>query len=63
METKLAKLLKQEDRNAKWLSKKIGCSHTAVYNWVKGIHEPSFEYKRKISTLFHISILTIFDRE
>ena len=61
--TRLALLLEQEDRNANWLSKKLGCSHTLVYNWCKGKGNPNSFYKQRISTLFNIPILSIFNTE
>ena len=41
-----------EERNAVWLSKKLFCSHTLVYNWIKGKSEVSDSYWFKIKSLF-----------
>ena len=49
---KLKAIMEYEERNAVWLSKKLSCSHTLVYNWLKGITEVSEKYKVKITGLF-----------
>ena len=60
---RLKDVLKMEDRNANWLSKKLGCSHTLVYNWLKGIGTPSWKYKSMICRLFNIKEDDIFKQE
>ena len=45
-------ILDMEERNAVWLSKKLFCSHTLVYNWIKGKSEVSDSYWFKIKSLF-----------
>jgi len=40
------------DRNAVWLSKKLNCSHTLCYNWLKGKAKVSERYKIKVRNLF-----------
>ena len=45
-------ILEMEERNAVWLSKKLQCSHTIVYNWIKGISKVSDDYWFKIRSLF-----------
>ena len=49
--TKLLWILASEDRNAVWLSKKLSCSHTLCYNWLKGTTITE-EYRFKIRALF-----------
>ena len=44
--------LTQEERNPSWLSKKIGCSHTLVHNWLSGKSEPSDLYLSKLNSLY-----------
>ena len=44
--------LTQEERNPSWLSRKLGCSHTLVHNWLNGLSEPNELYKKKLTTLF-----------
>ena len=60
---KLKELLEIEDRNANWLSKKLGCSHTLVYNWIKGIGSPGWKYRSMICRLFNVEESTIFNKE
>ena len=45
-------ILEMEERNAVWLSKKLQCSHTIVYNWIKNISKVSDDYWFKIRSLF-----------
>lgn len=49
---KLKAIMQLEERNAVWLSKKLSCSHTLVYNWLKEITEVSEKYKMQIRALF-----------
>tara|TARA_Y100001963_G_scaffold127730_1_gene181384 strand:+ start:76 stop:237 length:162 start_codon:yes stop_codon:yes gene_type:complete len=45
-------IMKLEDRNAVWLSKKLSCSHTLCYNWLKYKTKVSDKYKMGIRNLF-----------
>ena len=47
----LQSLLDINERNANWLSHKIGVSHTLVYNWCKGVGEPSGDQKYLIKKI------------
>ena len=47
----LQTLLDLNERNANWLSRKLGVSHTLVYNWCKGLGEPSKHQKRWIKRI------------
>ena len=47
----LQSLLDINERNANWLSHKIGVSHTLVYNWCKGVWEPSGDQKDLIKKI------------
>ena len=49
---KLLAVLEAEDRNAVWLSKRLQCSHTLVYNWLKGITPISDTFQIKIRGIF-----------
>ena len=51
-EQQLKTIMDMEDRNAVWLSKKLSCSHTLCYNWLKGSTKVSEKYKLKIRGLF-----------
>mgnify|MGYP003141819232 CR=1 FL=1 len=48
----LETLLKTEDRTPHWLSKKLECSHTLVYKWLKGAIKISPSYTIKINKVF-----------
>ena len=50
--SRLLWILEVEERNAVWLSKKIDCSHTLCYNWLKGEASISKKYQYKIRDLF-----------
>lgn len=50
--SKLKTILEVEDRNAVWLSKKLGCSHTLCYNWLKFNAKITEKYRIKITGLF-----------
>lgn len=54
-EQKLNQILMLEDRNAVWLSKKLGCSHTLCYNWLK--------YKTTVSEKYRIRIKSVFGKK
>ena len=47
----LNNLLETHERNANWLSRKLGVSHTLVYNWCKGLGDPSKEQKSLIKKI------------
>ena len=49
---KLKALLEYEERNPSWLSRKLGCSHTLCYDWLKGKKRITEKYKVKIRGLF-----------
>ena len=49
---KLNLILEREERNAVWLSKKLSCSHTLCYNWLKYKTKVSDKYKMGIRNLF-----------
>ena len=49
---KLNFIIQVEERNAVWLSKKLGCSHTLCYNWLKGKAPITDFYRLKIKGLF-----------
>ena len=49
---KLNMIMKEEERNAVWLSKKLGCSHTLAYGMLNGKSTITPRYKFKIRTLF-----------
>ena len=50
--SQLQVILETEERNAVWLSKKLGCSHTLCYNWLKGKAPITDFYRLKIKGLF-----------
>ena len=50
--TILKTLLETEDRSPHWLSKKINCSHTLVYKWLKGSIKISPSFTIKINKIF-----------
>ena len=47
----LNNLLEIHERNANWLSRKLGVSHTLVYNWCKGLGEPSKDQRKSIKQI------------
>ena len=47
----LQDLLDSNERNANWLSRKLGVSHTLVYNWCKGLGVPSNDQKDFIKNI------------
>ena len=47
-------LLKEHERNAVWLSKKIGVSHTLVYCWLKGTRTLNPQHFELIMGIFDI---------
>jgi len=49
---KLNMIMKEEERNAVWLSKKLGCSHTLAYGMLSGKSTITSRYKFKIRALF-----------
>ena len=49
---KLNMIMKEEERNAVWLSKKLGCSHTLAYGMLSGKSTITERYRFKIRTLF-----------
>ena len=49
---KLKLILEREERNAVWLSKKLGCSHTLAYGMLSGNSTITPRYKFKIRSLF-----------
>tara|TARA_Y100000401_G_scaffold38325_1_gene28923 strand:+ start:16836 stop:17018 length:183 start_codon:yes stop_codon:yes gene_type:complete len=49
---KLKAILEHEERNAIWLSKKLSCSHTLCYAWLKGTKKVTGKYRLKIRGLF-----------
>ena len=49
---KLNLIIEQEERNAVWLSKKIGCSHTLAYGMLSGKSNITSKYRFKIKSLF-----------
>lgn len=51
-EQKLKQIMQLEDRNAVWLSKKLDCSHTLCYNWLRFRSVVSDRYKIKIRSIF-----------
>lgn len=50
----LTGLLERHDRTPAWLSRKLGCSTTLVYLWLKG--------ERRISQVWYIKIVNVFDK-
>jgi hypothetical protein len=44
--------MQEEERNAVWLSKKLGCSHTLAYGMLSGKSTITSRYKFKIRALF-----------
>lgn len=48
----LINIMKLEERNAVWLSKKLKCSHTLCYNWLSGKSLVSEKYKFQLRSLF-----------
>lgn len=50
-ETKLLWIMGIEERNAVWLSKKVDCSHTLCYKWLRG-GKVSEKYRKKIRSIF-----------
>ena len=49
---KLNMIMKEEERNAVWLSKKLGCSHTLAYGMLSGRSTITERYRFKIRALF-----------
>ena len=49
---KLRIIMKREERNAVWLSKKIGCSHTLAYGMLSGSSNITPKFRFKIKALF-----------
>tara|TARA_R100001530_G_C4317687_1_gene154798 strand:+ start:1638 stop:1823 length:186 start_codon:yes stop_codon:yes gene_type:complete len=49
---KLNMIMQEEERNAVWLSKKLGCSHTLAYGMLSGKSTITSRYKFKIRALF-----------
>ena len=49
---KLNMIMKEEERNAVWLSKKLGCSHTLAYGMLSGRSTITERYRFKIKALF-----------
>lgn len=49
---KLIWILDLEDRNPSWLSRKLDCSHTLCYDWIKGKTIITNKYRKKIRELF-----------
>ena len=49
---KLNMIMKEEERNAVWLSKKLGCSHTLAYGMLSGKSTITERYRFKIKALF-----------
>ena len=49
---KLNIIMQEEERNAVWLSKKLGCSHTLAYGMLSGKSTITSRYKFKIRPLF-----------
>ena len=49
---KLNMIMKEEERNAVWLSKKLGCSHTLAYGMLSGTSTITERYRFKIRALF-----------
>jgi hypothetical protein len=49
---KLRIIMKREERNAVWLSNKIGCSHTLAYGMLSGKSNITPKFKFKIKALF-----------
>ena len=49
---KLNMIMKEEERNAVWLSKKLGCSHTLAYGMLSGRSTNTERYRFKIRALF-----------
>ena len=49
---KLNLILEREERNAVWLSKKLGCSHTLAYGMLSGKSTITAKYRFKIRALF-----------
>jgi hypothetical protein len=49
---KLNMIMKEEERNAVWLSKKLGCSHTLAYGMLSGKSTITERYRFKIRALF-----------
>ena len=47
----LQTLLDLNERNANWLSRKLGVSHTLVYNWCKGLGVPTKDQKDLIKKI------------
>ena len=45
-------LLKYNERNANWLSRKLGVSHTLVYKWTKGQSQIKPRYISQIKEIF-----------
>ena len=52
MQRGLVELLNFHERNANWLSKKLGISHTLVYKWTKGEAPIKPRYMSKIQEIF-----------
>tara|TARA_X000001382_G_C3142861_1_gene170197 strand:+ start:505 stop:711 length:207 start_codon:yes stop_codon:yes gene_type:complete len=49
---KLNFIIHNEERNAVWLSKKLGCSHTLAYGMLSGKSTITAKYRFKIRALF-----------
>ena len=49
---KLNMIMKEEERNAVWLSKKLGCSHTLAYGMLSGKSTITAKYRFEIRALF-----------
>ena len=52
---KLINILKSEERNRIWLSRKLGVSHSLVCYWYKGERTISDVHKLKICKLFNLN--------
>ena len=51
---RLQLLLEKNDRNASWLSRKLGVSHTLVHNWIQNKSDLKLKYITKINSIFQI---------
>lgn len=47
--TKLEQIMIEEGRSQTWLAKQVGVSPNQVNRWVKGIHEPTRLYMKRIA--------------
>jgi len=49
---RIRKLLKIQERNPAWLSRKIGISHTLVYSWLNGKRTLNPEHYERAMKVF-----------